>query len=920
MPNGRPATSGSSKPLLMVIDGHALVHRAYHAIAVRAALNVSKTGEPTTAVYGFVNMLLKAFQDVKPTHWVISFDRPKPTFRHEQYKDYKAGRAAAPEELRSQFGRVRQVVEAFGMPILEMDGFEADDVIGTLCRKAEARGVDTVILTGDTDTLQLVSPRVRVRLQRGVQDLIIYDVDKVRERYGLEPAQMADFKALKGDPSDNIPSVPGVGEKTAVKLLQQFGAIEGIYKDIEHVEPAKLRDLMKAHEESLRKNKMLVTIVTDMPVDLDMDKARIGHLDRPRVVELFRELEFNSLIGKIPESLGPSQAPLQPSLMPVEEVKDTDKLYKVVDTGEALDEMVAVLRAAGQFALDVEASDSEPMRADLVGIAFSTVPGKAYYVPLGHVSGRQLPLGLAVEKLKALLEDSAVGKVAHNGKQDIILLANNGVKLSGLKADVVVAAYLLGAKALTVRALAFERFSVELPSLSSLVGSASKQISLAKVPIEQVSEYACANADMAGRLWPLLEADLGQRSLTRLLADLELPLVPVLARIEMNGVALDTELLAQMSREMEARLGQLEAAIYDSVGHQFNINSPSQLSDILFAELNLPKSKRTKSGFSTDAQVLEGLKGAHPMIDSLLEYRQLSKLKSTYIDALPQLVNPKTRRLHTSFNQVVAATGRLSSSDPNLQNIPIRTDLGKRVRQAFVAEKAPDWLLISADYSQIELRILAHITQDPNLLGAFARDEDIHAATASQVYGVPLDKVTPDMRRFAKVVNFGILYGMSDYGLAVRSELSRKEAAPIIEQYFAKYPGIQKYLDETKQQAKKKGYAETLLGRRRYIPELNAANAQVRSAGERMAINMPIQGTAADIIKLAMVRMQVRLDRLNLRSKMILQVHDELLFEVPKDESDTVKSLAREIMPGAMQLSVPLKIDLKAATRWGDMY
>ena len=902
------------RPVYILIDGFSIVYRAYHALASRMPLNVRSTGEPIGAVFGFANMLFKALAEVKPAYWAIAFDRPGPTFRDKMYAAYKAGRPETPDELTKQLARVRQLADAFGIPVLEMDGYEADDIIGTLARKATQEGMDTVILSGDTDMVQLVSPHVRIRYPSGIGDTKVYDVQAVRERYGLEPSQMVDFKALKGDPSDNIPSVPGIGEKTAARLLQQFGPIEELYRRIEEVEPARIRDLLREHEETVRRNQGLVAIVTDMPIQFDFQQARADRYDRARVVELFQELEFTSLIGRLPLARQGGKGTPPEAGVELQELE-----YTTVETDAALDSLIQELSTARRFAMDIESTSQQAMRGELVGLAFAIAPGRAFYLPVGHLSGRQVERERALALLRPLLEDPNIEKVAHDGKFDTLALANEGIALRGLTADVAIAAHLLGAKSVALKAQAFERLGAELPPLSDILGTGSKQISMAQAPIGPAAEYACACADLAGRLWPIYEEELRREELLSLFADVEMALLPVLAKMERHGVAIDVGRLHQMSRELHTRLQDLEVAAYNGVGHIFNINSPQQLAHVLFEELHLPKSKRTKTGYSTDAQVLEGLRETHLVIDVVLAYREVSKLKSTYVDALPELVNPRTGRLHTTFSQTVAATGRLSSSDPNLQNIPVRTELGNRVREAFIAEGAPGWSLLSADYSQIELRILAHMTLDPGLVDAFGRDEDIHASTASQVFNVPLQEVSLDQRRFAKVVNFGLLYGMSEFGLAVRSDRSREEAAPIIEEYFRKYPGIRRYLDDTKRMAGEQGYVQTLLGRRRYVPEVHAANMQVRSAAERMAINMPIQGTAADIIKIAMVRLQRSMEEMGLHSRMVLQVHDELIFEVPEEEMEALKGLVQDTMPRAMELSVPLKVDLKQGLTWGEM-
>ncbi|MFQ5925616.1 MAG: DNA polymerase I, partial [Dehalococcoidia bacterium] len=902
--------------LLILFDGNALVHRAFHALP---PLAVTKTGEMTGAVYGFASMVLKVLAELKPTHYAVAFDYPAPTFRHREFEGYKAQRPPAPEELKAQFHRVRQLVDAFNIPSFEVEGYEADDILGTLCRQASAQGVDTIIVSGDMDTLQLVSPSVRVltpRPARPFSDTVIYDEERVAEKYGISPPQIADLKGLKGDPSDKIPGVPGVGEKTALKLLQQFGSVEEIYEHIDEVAPAKVQQALKEGEEAAQQGKRLATIVTDVPITLDLDAGALSPFDRGKVVALFRELEFTSLLGKL-RDLGIEGKKVVDERVPAVKEEVLERDYNIVNTAEGLDQLLAQLSAAPFFVIDLETTGKDPMYAELVGISLSYEPGKAYYVPVGHRMGTQLPLPQVLQRLRPLIEEPSMAKIAHNGKYDTMVLAEHGIELENLGFDTMIAAYLLGEKALGLKALAFSKLGIEMTPISDLIGKGAKQTSMAYVDISFAAQYACADADITGRLAELLEAELREQGLWHLFSELEMPLVPVLLAMERNGVALDRDSLGAMSQSLGDRMIKLEAEIYNCVGHKFNINSTQQLGAVLFEELKLPGGRRTKSGYSTDASVLEGLKGIHPVIELLLEYRQLTKLKSTYIDALPALINPTTMRVHTSFNQTGTTTGRLSSSDPNLQNIPIRGELGRQVRQAFVA--GDDWLLLGADYSQIDLRVMAHLSQDPQLLAAFKRDEDIHRVTASEVFGVPPAEVTPDMRRVAKTVNFGVIYGMSDYGLEQATELSREEASRFISTYFEKHPGIKKYIDSTKSQVRERGYVETVLGRRRYIPEINSPNAQVRAAAERMAINMPVQGTSADIIKVAMIDLHREMGRRGLRSKMILQVHDELVFEVPQEELEELKGLAGEIMPGAMKLSVPLKVEAKAGRNWGEL-
>ena len=904
------------KPLLVLFDGNALIHRAFHALP---PLTVSKTGEMVSAVYGFALMLLKVINELKPTHFAIAFDMKAPTFRHKLFDQYKAQRPKTPDELVNQFGRVRELVEAFHIPIFELEDYEADDVLGALSHQSSDQNINTIIVTGDADAMQLVSPQIRVLTpRRAFGDTLLYDEDAVIQKYGIKPDQIADFKALKGDPSDNIPGVPGIGDKTATKLIQQFGSIDQIYAHIDEVTPPKLHNILRENEAIARQSKELTTIVTQIPVTLDLDNCQISQYDRHQVTELFRKLEFFSLLPKLPEvetegiaSEIPTQAETKPR---------PKGAYHIINTTSALDELLNRLSAAKSFAFDLETTSLNAMLAQLVGISLSPAPGEAYYIPVGHVGWgqvEQLPLEQVIDRIKPTLEDPKLAKLAHNGKYDMTVLAEYGITVNNLTFDTMVAAYLLSEKSLGLKALAFSKLGIEMIPISDLIGSGTKQISMSQVEIARAADYACADADMTGQLKNLLAPELEQQGLWQLFSQVEMPLVPVLLGMERNGVALDTELLRQMSHRLSKQLMKLETGIYNNTGHRFNINSPQQLGSVLFQELKLPPSRKTKGGYSTGAPVLEELRGTHPIIELILDYRQLVKIKSTYIDALPALINPKTGRVHTSFNQTRTATGRLSSSDPNLQNIPVRGKLGKEIRQAFIAP--PGSYLLAGDYSQIDLRALAHLSQDPGLLDAFHRDEDIHAATAAQVFGVDASQVTSDMRRVAKTINFGVIYGMSDYGLEQATELSREEAVQFIASYFEKYPGVKQYIEATKQQARETGCVQTLLGRRRFIPEINSPNGQVRQAAERMAINMPVQGTSADIIKVAMINLHQKLVQRGLKSKMLLQIHDELIFEVPEGELEEMKTLVPEVMSQALKLSVPLKVDIKTGTKWGGM-
>ena len=913
-----PLFSQQGTPLLILMDGHAMVHRSFHAISVQGHLTVKATGEDITGVLGFTNVFLKALQDWKPTYCAIAFDTHAPTFRHLRFEDYKAQRPPTPVELRHQFDRVKQLMTAFGVPVFELDGYEGDDLIGTLSRRAEDQGVETVILTGDRDTFQLITPQVRVDLY-SVRDRKVYDEAELKARYsGLTAAQQPDFKALMGDTSDNIPGVPKVGEKRAIGLLNEYHDLEGIYENLDSVTPPSVKESLAENRDRAFENRILTTIDRDAPVVLDLEASRFGTYDRRAVVDLLTELEFFSVIQRLPALTSPGVS-FGSASQEVGTEAQSDTEYQAVQTEEQLEAMLEALHEAGSFAFDTETTSLDPMRADLVGLSFATEAGKAWYVPVSHTEGVQLPLEKVLAKVRPLFESPDLSKCAHNANYDLSVLANHGVQFRNVDFDTMIAAHLLGDRHLGLKALANDVLKREMTPISQLIGTGRKQITFDQVPIESAVPYAAADADMTGRLREAQEGPLSNQGLEHLMNDLEMPLVPVLVTMERHGIKLDSGVLHEMSRDLNEQLQQVEHDLYQGIGHTVNINSPQQLSDLLFNELGLPRTKRTKTGYSTDANSLESLKGAHPVVDHILEYRQVAKLKSTYVDALPEMVNPSTGRIHTSYNQTGSATGRISSSDPNLQNIPIRTELGRQVRKAFVAQDAPDWVLWSADYSQIELRVLAHLSQDPGLLDAFRRGEDIHSSTASLMFEVPINEVTSDQRRIAKILNFGVIYGLSAHGISQQTEFSREEGTRFIENYFAKYPGISEYIENVKTKTREIQYVETVMGRRRYIPDINSSNFNVRGGAERMAINMPIQGTAADIMKLAMIRVQDRLEKEKLRSKMLLQVHDELVFEVPQDEVEAVKELVFDEMPAALELDVTLKVDAKSGYNWGDM-
>ncbi len=902
---------------LLLIDGNALVHRAYHAMP---PLTVKKSGEPIQAVYGFTSMFLKILNDLKPDYFAVAFDRKAPTFRKEMFADYKANRPPTPDDLICQLARARQLAEAFNMPVFEMDGYEADDIIGTLSKQAADERIETVIVTGDADAMQLVSPNVKVlypKPKSSFGDTTLYEEETVIERYGVPPKHIADMKALVGDKSDNIPGVNGIGDKTAVKLIQKFGGIDSIYEHIDEVTPVKLREKLQQNEEIARKSKELATIILDMPIELDLDACNFKNFDRQKAVSFFHELEFTRLLSRLP---GTETEKVECPQFNFDMPPKVETSYNTVCSIDTLDKLVKRLQEKGSFAFDTETTGLDTFKDKLVGISISPAAGEAYYIPIGHIGWeqvQQIPVEQVIEKLKPVFANEKIKKFAHNGKFDMEVLAEYGIDVHNLASDTMVAAYLLGEKSLGLKALAFNRLDIEMTDITELIGSGKKQINMSQVEVSVASKYACADADNTIRLDNIFSKELKEQGLWQLFTEVEMPLVPILTDMELKGIMLDINLLGNMSAKLGERLLKLEENIYEQAKRRFNINSPQQLSLVLFQELKLPSARKTKSGFSTDASVLEELQDKHPIVELIIEYRQLNKLKSTYVDALPQLVNSKTKRLHTSFNQTRTSTGRLSSSDPNLQNIPVRGELGREIRQAFIAPNG--YLLLSADYSQIDLRALAHMSQDPELLETFHHDGDIHTATAKRIFGVSEAEVTGDMRRLAKTVNFGVIYGMSGYGLEQATEFSREEAEKFITAYFGKYPRVKEYMEETKKQAREMGYVQTILGRRRAIPEVNSSNRNLREAAERMAINMPVQGTSADIIKVAMVKLDKQMTELGLKSAMLLQVHDELIFEVPENELEQMKKLATDVMSAAVELNIPLKVDTKYGKNWGQM-
>jgi DNA polymerase-1 len=916
------------KPTLYLIDGHALAYRAYFALTRGGDVSrfMTSSGEPTAGTFGFISVLLKLLETEAPEYLAVTFDTGS-TFRDEIYPEYKGTRAKMPEDLRTQIGRIRELVAAFGIPVLEAEGYEADDVLGTVARVASDQGVKVVILTGDRDLLQLASKNVTIRLAgQKLAEAQDFGPQEVREKYQLSPAQLIELKALVGDTSDNIPGVRGIGEKTAVQLLEQFGDLAGIYAHLEEV-PNRFRSKLEQEKEAAELSHRLGTIVTDVPLEFELEACRAQEYDLDRIAGLFRDLEFRTLLNRITK-LNKDDKGQQLNLFVRTEPSAEATRHHIVSDAKSLEALARRLKKASAIAMDVETTSTDPMRAELVGISLAVEPGEGYYLPVGHLpavaGGPQLELEAALEALRRPLTDPAIPKVGHNLEYDYTVLARLGLAAQPLAFDTMIAEWLCNPAShnLGLKNLAWVRLGVEMTEISQLIGTGKAQRSMAEVPIAEVAPYASADAEVCLRLKAQLEPELEQKRQLALFRELEMPLVPVLAHMEMAGVLLDLEFLGALSEQLSRRLAELEKELYRHVGHPFNLNSTQQLSDVLFGELGLKPpegGRKTASGhFSTAAPVLEALREDHPVVSLILEQRELSKLKSTYADTLPQQVNPVTGRVHTSYSQTGSVTGRLASSEPNLQNIPIRTELGREIRRAFVA--APGHLLLSVDYSQIELRIVAHMAGDKAMIKAFKEDQDIHAATAAAVFGVDPQQITPEMRRRAKAVNFGLIYGMSPFGLTRATDFTLPEAEEFVKVYFERFPGVRRYLDEVRVKAAEAGYVETLLGRRRYFPEFAAgAPHNIRARAEREATNSPIQGTAADIIKRAMLGLPQALQEAGLAARMLLQVHDELVFECQKDELQATSRVAQRVMQEALKLKVPLKTDAKAGRNWAEM-
>ena len=915
---------------LFLLDAYALIYRAYYAFIKNPRIN--SKGFNTSAVLGFVNTLEEVLRKEEPTHIGIAFDPPGPTFRHNAFAAYKAQREETPEVIKWSVTPIKDIIKAYRIPILEIRGYEADDVIGTLATQAGKRGINTYMMTPDKDYGQLVSEHVFMyRPKYGDKDFDIMGVDEVKEKFNIEsPAQVIDMLGLMGDTADNIPGCPGVGEKTAQKLIAQFGSIENLLAHTDELKGA-IKKKVEENEEQIRFSKFLATIKTDVPVELDMETLKRREPDEKELRRIFEQLEFRTLIERVlnGEKKPAPATPAQPDLFGfftdngTEETKNSnltrlDDLhydYQLVDNEEKMRDLFQKLITTQVLSLDTETTGTDPISAELVGMSFSYEENQAFYVPVP-------PDGEEAQKIvnifKPVFENEKTVKVGQNIKYDLLVLENYGVTLKGKMFDTMIAHYVLqpelrhGMDYLAEIYLKYDTIKIE-----ELIGPKGKnQKNMRDLPPNEVYKYACEDADVTLKLKNVLEGELAENGVKDLFEEIEMPLVPVLAYMERNGVRIDTEALKETSRHFTARMNQIEEEVHQLAGTNFNIASPKQVGEILFDKLKIvEKAKKTKSGqYVTSEEVLESLKGKHEIVGKILEHRGLKKLLGTYIDALPQLINPKTGRIHTSFNQTVTATGRLSSSNPNRQNLPVRNEDGTERRKAFIPDDGCEFF--SADYSQIELRIMAHLSEDPHMIEAFNEEQDIHAATAAKIYKEPLEGVTREQRSKAKTANFGIIYGISVFGLAERLNVDRKEAKALIDGYFETYPHVREYMDKSIRSAREKGYIETIFKRKRYLPDINSHNAVVRGYAERNAINAPIQGSAADIIKVAMVRIYQRFMKEGIRSKMILQVHDELNFSVLPEEKEKVKQIVISEMESAYKMKVPLRADCGWGKNW----
>jgi len=913
----------------VIIDAMAMAYKAYFAFINRPLK--SKQGEPTSAVYGFVNQLIKVLEDHKPDYIAVATDSKEKTFRHERYEAYKATRDAMPEDMIPQIGRIKQIVELMNIPLYIKPRYEADDIIGTAVRLAEKKGMISYAITPDKDYMQLVTDKVMIaRPGRGTDEVTIYDPKKVKEEYGFEPKQMIDYLAIIGDSSDNIPGVKGIGPKGALPLIQEFGSIENIYKNIDKIDKAGIVKKLQESKDNAFLSKELATIYCDVPLDFDFSKAKFEKPDFDKLRDVFIELEFKNLFSrllKIYESSSKVEAIKEEELSDAKTFDKSKSKYKLITDIKSAKELAEKLKKKDLFVFDTETDGLDPYSLNILGASFSTKAGEGFFIAI-HPGNKKkfkdgkarLPVEDFVKIFKPVFENNQIKKVCQNGKFDISVLRSIGITVGNFYFDTMIASYIIDSDQKHGMDDLSEKYLNYKPiPLSDLIGTKKDPTLLYDIEVGQLSDYAAEDADITFQLYELLIKEIKKEKLEKVSFDIDFPLVPVLEEMEHEGIRIDKSTLDSFSKDLKKLIDQYTKKIHKLAGEEFNISSPKQMQVILFDKLNLTSGRKTKTGFSTDARSLENLKGEHEIIDIILDYRQATKLKSTYTDSLPNLINQKTGRVHTDFNQTIAATGRLSSINPNLQNIPIRTELGKEIRRAFIP-RDKNFVLLSADYSQIELRLLAAICQDPALMKAFKGGEDIHRSTAALVFMVDPKDVTPDMRRKAKEVNFGILYGIGPFGLKTRLGITQAHAKDIIETYFKTFKKVRNYMDDSVKKAQAKGFAETLSGRRRFLRNINSNNRVVRQFEERVAINMPIQGTAADMIKIAMINIHRELQKRKSKTKMVLQVHDELLFDAHKDEVEQLRPVIKKLMENAIPLDVPIVVDTGFGDNWLDAH
>ena len=884
----------NNRKKFILVDGQGLLYRAFYALPQLT----TTYGQVINAVYGFTMILIRLLEEEKPEYIVITFDTPVPTFRHKEFKEYKAHRKKMPDELISQIPLIKEIINNYNIAICSKEGYEADDVIGTIAKEAEKRNCNTIIVTGDKDAFQLISPHTKVMTTiKGVTEVKIYDEEDIKKKYGVDPEKIVNILALKGDPSDNIPGVPGIGEKTAIALIKEFGSLKNILDNTDEISKKSLREQIKKYKSQIKMSKMLATIVREVPIKYDFDSFKVKLPNYEKLWKIFKKLEFKNLLKKIAPKINHEKTKLK---------------FNLIDTEEKLEGLTNKIIERKYLSFYLVTSSDNAISSNILGIALSFKDNENYYIPLFALNlienSKCLSLELVLSKLRPCFENQGIIKISHNLKFNFIVLCRHKVGIEGNNFDTMIAAYLLNPSR--------ENYGLRDLFWEYLKYFKNEDKESKKKVIMNTLD-ACKNAQNILKLKDILEEKMKEKNLISLFKETEIPLVKILGEMEIKGIKVNINHFKKMSQQVDSRLKVLEDTIYNLAGTEFNINSPKQLSVVLFERLKLPVIKKTKTGYSTNADVLNTLAPQHKVVSFILEYRELDKLKNTYIDKLPFLINSKTKRIHTSFHQTVTSTGRLSSSKPNLQNIPIRTEMGREIRKAFIAEEG--LVLLSADYSQIELRILAHLSRDESLLNAFKNDEDIHAHTASGIFNLDQNIISQQMRRMAKVINFGIIYGMSSYGLARNLGVGREEAEKYINNYFFRYQGVKKYIEREKEEARKKGYVLTLLNRRRHLEGINSKDKNIREFNERIAINAPIQGSAADLIKLAMIKIDESFKRERFKSRLLLQIHDELIFEVYKPELEKVKCIIKEIMEHSLEISVPIKVNLKTGNNWAEL-